>query len=124
MTTIEYPYFGRAELTCRCGCGDFHMDDRFMEQVIAIRETLKFPFRVTSAKRCPTYNSEVSSTGLFGPHTTGRALDISASSRQRFLIMKQAMDLGMSRFGIGKNFIHIDDLKEEDGFDVNVIWSY
>ena len=100
------------------------MDAGFMKKVEHIRCVLNFPFIVASAYRCPDYNEQVSSTGRSGPHTTGRAIDIKCNSRQRYMIQEQAMKLGMTRFGIGKTFIHIDDLTAARGFDNKVTWSY
>lgn len=101
-----------------------NMNDAFMQKVVAIRRKLGFSFVPTSAFRCPAHNSRVSSTGPNGPHTTGRSIDIRVNSRQRALILKEAAAAGMTRFGIGRDFIHIDDLTAADGFDEDVIWHY
>ena len=117
-------YFTEQELTCKCGCGASDMDAEFMAKLNEIRRIVAQPFAVTSAYRCPDHNEQVSSTGRDGPHTTGRAIDIRANSRLRYEIMEQARKLGMTRFGIARTFIHLDDLTETDGFDENVIWTY
>ena len=119
----QYEFFTEQELTCKC-CGENHMDELFMRKVVRIRAKLGFPFSVNSAYRCPEHNNNVSSTGLDGPHTTGRALDIKANSRQKALIMRAAAEEGMTRFGIAKSFVHFDDLTGGDGFDESVIWTY
>jgi zinc D-Ala-D-Ala carboxypeptidase len=112
------------KLTCSCGCGRMEMDDDFMHSMDRVRENCGFPFRVTSGFRCPTYNAQVSSTGERGPHTTGRAIDIAApSSSMRLTIMEAAQLEGFRRFGIAKSFIHLDNLRERDGFPEG-IWSY
>ena len=113
-----------AMLTCSCGCGRMEMDDLFMAKLDAIREECGFGFRVTSGFRCPKHNNNVSSTGERGPHTTGRAIDIAApSSSMRLAIMEAAQRQQFRRFGIAKTFIHLDDLRESDGFPEG-IWSY
>ena len=118
-----YPYFSKAEITCKCGCGKAAMHPQFMWKLVELRRRLG-PLVLTSAYRCPSHNAKVSSTGLSGPHTTGRAVDIKADSRLRYKIIKEASSLGFTRFGIAKSFIHIDDLTKDDGFDVDVIWVY
>jgi len=120
-----YKYFAPVELRCRCGkCDGGEMGDAFMEKVIAIREVVG-PLIVVSGFRCPTHNSNEASTGRGGPHTTGRALDLRAAySSVRFDIMQEAMNQGMTRFGINRTSLHIDDLGAAEGFDENVLWHY
>jgi len=119
-----YSYFTDAELACSCGCGG-KMDEAFMVKVNYIRAEIGQPFVVNSAFRCGEHNNKVSRTGLNGPHTTGRAIDIRADSRLKSLILKSAAKQGVSRFGIAKSFIHIDDLNEAaGGFSSQVIWTY
>ena len=117
-------YFTEQELACKCGCGKADMDPAFMAKLNEIRRIVARPFAVTSAYRCPDYNDQVSKTGRNGPHTTGRAIDIRADSRLRYEIMAEARNQGITRFGIARTFIHIDDLTEAAGFDGRVIWTY
>lgn len=123
----KWKYFDQAidlKLTCSCGCGRMEMDDAFMQKSDKVRELAGFAFRVTSGFRCPEYNAKVSSTGERGPHTTGRALDIAASSSaMRLAIVEAAQKLGIRRFGIAKGFIHYDDLTAEEGFPEGM-WTY
>jgi hypothetical protein len=105
-------------------CGVQGMDDQFMQTMDELRKRVGLAFRVNSGYRCPVHNSAVSSTGASGPHTTGRAIDIAADSRLRFLIVKEAMRLGLYRIGIAKTFIHLDNLTDDDGFPDRLIWSY
>ena len=121
----SYRYFSAVELRCRCGkCDGGEMGDAFMGKVIAIREVVG-PLIVVSGFRCPAHNSNEASTGLEGPHTTGRALDLkAASSSARFAIMREAMNQGMTRFGVNRTSLHIDDLGEAEGFAEDVLWHY
>ena len=121
---MTYKYFSEAELQCHCGCGSQRMEDEFMHKIVAIREKIGKQFNISSAFRCPSHNASVSKTGLNGPHTTGRAIDIICNSRLRSEILHEATKLGMSRFGIAKWGIHIDDLTDADNFDTDVIWIY
>ena len=118
-----YKYFTEEELKCKCGCDNAAMDPLFMEKMDTLRETCGFPFVVTSAYRCPEYNNKVSTTGLNGPHTTGKAIDIAANSHQKYKIIKN-LDSSIKRFGIAKTFIHIDNLSAGEGFPEEVIWTY
>jgi zinc D-Ala-D-Ala carboxypeptidase len=121
---VRYKYFSEQELSCKCGCARNKMDPAFMEKLVAIREKLGFPFPVGSAYRCPSHNDAVSSTGVGGPHTWGRAIDLHVGSRARFLILEEAKRHGMTRFGIARWGIHLDDLTAAEGFDENVIFTY
>ena len=119
-----YEFFSDEELTCQCGCGQMAMDAQFMRKVVEGRRVLGFPFIVTSGYRCSEHNNNVSGSGYNGPHTLGRAIDIKASSRQKFLVMNYFKDEGMTRFGVARSFIHFDDLTEHDLFDEEVVWTY
>lgn len=119
----KYRYFSFDELVCKCGCGRADMDYNMMIQLEQVREVVDVPFRVTSAFRCPEYNMRVSTTGLFGPHTTGKAIDIACDAWLRARIMEVAYEYGARRFGVAKNFVHLDWLLPEDGFPA-AVWSY
>ena len=100
------------------------MHEGFLKKLDQIREELGKPLVLTSAYRCPKHNLAVSSTGEYGPHTTGRAVDIAAAGRLKYQIVEAAKARGMTRIGIGKNFIHIDALGRDEGFPDFVFWSY
>jgi len=122
---MNWDFFTANELTCNCGCGEELMKGPFMQKVIGIRRFAPFKFLVFSAYRCPTYNDTVSSTGIAGPHTTGRAIDITVgNSWQRNWLVAQAIKAGFNRIGVGRNFIHLDDLTISDGFPEDVMWHY
>ena len=123
MSWEYFSYETDPMLACSC-CGKQGMDDHFMHTLDRLRKLAGVPFVVTSGFRCDLHNNSVSSTGFDGPHTTGRAVDIQANSRQKAAIVKAAIYAGFSRIGVGKGFIHLDDLTEADGFDENVIWAY
>lgn len=105
-------------------CGEMKLNDAFMQKVVEIRRAIGRPFMVTSGYRCPEHNNKVSKSGLTGPHTTGRAMDVAADSRLRYLIVEQALIQGMTRIGIARTFIHLDDLTLVDGYADKVIWTY
>jgi len=124
MTHSPWQYFTMQELTCKCGCDDMKMDFEFMSTLVHMRRSLGIPFHVTSAYRCPEHNAKVSSTGLTGPHTTGKAIDIAISHQNAFRLVKLALESGMTGIGVSQKgtnrFIHLDMLAEPRPR----IWSY
>ena len=83
------------------------------------------PLSITSGYRCSTHNSAVSKTGENGPHTTGKAVDISVQdSKHRKQLITYFAPI-ITGLGIAKSFIHIDLLDEEDGFTMRPnSWVY
>jgi len=126
------PHFTNAELACKCGCGMLPQQD-FMDKIEKLRVSLGFALPVNSAARCPEYNAKVSSTGLTGPHTTGRAIDLGVRGLQAYQLLACAVATGFDvRFftGIGVaqkgdgRFIHLDDLLNSPTSPRPFIWSY
>ena len=122
------PSFSNAELACRCGCGMLPKQD-FMDKVQTLRDLYGKPMRVTSAARCPEHNAKVSGTGRTGPHTTGRAIDISVSREDAFRLLSFAMSMpDFSGIGVNQKgnarFLHLDDLPNAPGQPRPTVWSY
>jgi len=119
------PHFSDEELRCKCGCGRQEMQPDFMEKIEQLRVAVGFSLPVTSAYRCPEYNARVSSTGLAGPHTTGRAIDFGVDRERAFRLLETALRLG-GFTGVGvqqkgaARFVHLDDLAQGRP----TIWSY
>ena len=118
---------GMDALRCRCGCGAWP-DWAFMDRLQSIRYDCGFPLLVISGARCPAYNATVSTTGMTGPHTTGRAVDISIAGTRAYTLLAAAIERGMTGIGIAQSgihagrFIHIDLLEESDKRPW--VWSY
>ena len=118
------PHFSDAELECKCGCGMLPQPE-FMNKVEELRNRVGFSLPVSSAARCPKHNERVSKTGLDGPHTTGRAIDLLVDRKNAFLVLETAIKMGCFT-GIGvqqkgaSRFIHLDDLI----IGRPTIWSY
>ena len=112
------------KLVCSCGCGQMRMDDDFMQLMVQIRKAVSQALIVRSGYRCPTYNMKVSKTGATGPHTWGRAIDVAATGRLRYLVQEEAKARGCTRFGMGPDFIHVDNLTVDEGFTERVVWTY
>ena len=120
----DWQNFSPDEVKCQ-HCGELKIDEELMDLIQDARETLG-PLRITSGYRCPEHNSNVSKkTGLNGPHTTGKALDIGTNSSQQRKELIDYFATKVSGLGIAKSFIHIDLLTDDDGFDARPnCWTY
>ena len=120
--------FSAKELSCNCGECETRMDEGFMLSLELLRIACGFPLHLSSAYRCPTYNNKVSSTGLDGPHTTGKAVDILVSAKKAFTVLEAALPLGFTGIGVSqkgshsKRFIHLDSITP--GSTRPWVWSY
>jgi uncharacterized protein YcbK (DUF882 family) len=92
-----------------------------------IRNKIGFPLYVTSGVRSPETNARVGGSPN-SSHLKGLAVDISTnnvgeeiSNRNRFIIVKTLLDLGVDRIGIARTFVHFDVDEEKAS---NVIWTY
>lgn len=122
----DFRFFKASELACKCNnCDGGEMDPGFMLHLIAMREEAGFPFHLSSAYRCPEHNSQVSSTGRDGPHTTGKAADILCNGGMAQTILKLALKHGMVGIGVNQKgphqsrFIHVDTAR-----NIPATWSY
>ncbi len=121
---MNWKYFKFSEFECKCGCGGNDIDASFVDMLDELRGIVGFPFIITSGYRCPDYNDKISTTGRTGPHTTGRAVDISSSHQNALEIISYGYKVGFSGYGVnqkGKSrFIHLDDIPRL----YKMIWSY
>ena len=103
------------------------MSLRFMRLMEEIRAECGFPLPLSSAYRCPTYNDAISSTGLTGPHTTGRTVDVRIYGERAVRLLQVALEYGMTGIGVSQKgdrndrFIHLDDLTTSPR---PWVWSY
>ena len=122
----KYKYFSEKEMACKC-CGVYKMDDGFMKQLDYLRQECGFPFKVTSAYRCPKHNQATSNTGPTGPHTTGKAVDISVRGEQAMILIQKAVEAGFTGIGVSQKgtgrFIHLDTLTSP-AYPRPNLWSY
>ena len=103
------------EMKCQ-HCGELKIDEELMDLIQDARETLG-PLKITSGYRCPEHNNNISKkTGLKGPHTTGKALDVATNNSQHRKELITYFAPKVQGLGIAKSFIHIDLLNKEDGF--------
>ena len=109
----EWKNFNLDEFKCKCGCGNVSVYSDLLDLLQTARDIIG-PMQITSAFRCNEHNDSVSSTGLSGPHTTSKAVDIHVSNSQH---RKQLIDYFTNKvtgLGIAKTFIHIDILTSDE----------
>lgn len=124
----NYPplkYFNLQEFACPTieGSGN-NMCPIFVRKLDEAREIANTSFKINSGYRSPAHNKAVGGVSN-SSHTNipCNASDIAVKdSRQRYLILNSLMKVGFTRFGIGKNFIHVDS--DIDKKSPNVIWQY
>ena len=119
-------HFSDKELVCRCGCGKQYMRIGFMSLVESLRMAYDKPMIVTSGYRCSKHNSDVSTTGRHGPHTTGQAIDVAVSGRNAHRLLSLGLQFGFTGIGIKQNgdnrLIHLDNLMID--YPRPWVWSY
>ena len=125
---MTWRHFSLAEFACK-HCGENKTDPSFIDKLDALRQSCGFALPVTSGYRCPEHNSKVSSTGLTGPHTTGRAVDLGVRGHQALTLVQLALargvftGIGLNQKGAGR-FVHLDDLPNATGQPRPTCWTY
>ena len=120
--------FTNSELSCS-HCGENHFDQGTLDSLQGLREAIGKPLKISSAYRCPAYNNTVSGSGLTGPHTTGKAVDILCSGKFSHEVLSFAMIRSSVWKGIGisqkgkhtSRFIHLDTIEADNR---PWVWSY
>ena len=87
----------------------------------SVREQLGKPVVITSGYRTPAHNQQIGGKPN-SSHLKGLAADIACKdSKYRFELVRELMEHGIDRIGIGDTFIHIDI---DDDKSPDVIWTY
>jgi len=98
-----------------------HMDKTFLSMIDEARSIAGVPFKITSGYRTKSHNKKVGGVAN-SSHLKGLACDIRCvDSRHRYLIINALRDVGFTRIGIAKTFIHCDCDTEKSQ---NVYWIY
>ena len=85
------------------------MDAVFLHVLDLIRENAGIPLVLNCAYRSKAHDIAKGRSGN-SAHTKGLAVDIRCTtSANRLKIVKAALSVGITRIGIGKNFVHIDN---------------
>ena len=108
----EWKNFSLDEFKCSC-CGLADINSDLLDLLQEARNVIG-PLQITSAYRCPEHNNSVSSTGLSGPHTTGKAVDIHVSNSAQRKKLIDYFTNKVTGLGIAKTFIHIDILTSDE----------
>lgn len=115
-------YFAPSEFRrCVPACTIDQMDGEFLEILDRVREAAGIPLVLNCAYRSKAHEKSKGRTGN-SAHTRGKAVDIRCNSNaNRMKIVAAALEVGISRIGIGRNFIHIDN---DESLTQGVIWHY
>ena len=97
------------------------MDKTLLEMLDEVRDKFDKPIHINSGFRTPAHNEAVGGKQN-SSHLKGLAVDIACNkSQDRFDLINCLLDVGFSRIGVAKTFIHADiDKKKTQG----VIWTY
>ena len=97
------------------------MDKTLLEMLDEVRDKFDKPIHITSGFRTPAHNEAVGGIET-SSHLKGLAVDIACKkSTDRFDLINCLLDVGFSRIGVAKTFIHADiDFEKTQG----VIWTY
>jgi uncharacterized protein YcbK (DUF882 family) len=126
----RWPHIDPArEWACK-GTGRIVVDTDFLDLFEQFRAMFGKPLVITSGYRSPEYNQIVSTTGLAGPHTKARAMDIRIYGHHAAELEQLAWALGYT--GLGRNqkgphrsrFLHFDNLPNAPGQPRPWVWSY
>lgn len=115
-------YFQESEFKrCTPSCRMEQMDPAFLALLDRVREAAGIPLVLNSAYRSPAYEKKKGRTGT-SSHCEGKAVDIRCNaSTNRYKIIKAALECGIRRIGVGKNYIHLDN---SETHAQDVIWHY
>lgn len=97
------------------------MDNTLLEMLDEVRDKFDKPIHINSGFRTPAHNEKVGGKEN-SSHLKGLAVDIACTnSKDRFDLINCLLDVGFSRIGIAKTFIHADI--DPDKAQVR-IWTY
>lgn len=115
---MTFKYFTLDEFRCQ-QTGENKIDETFVALLDDLRSRCGFPFVITSGYRSPFHTIEASKN-VPGMHTKGIAADIAMNdSRNRYVLVQQALSMGFSGIGIGRDFVHLDTRDTP-----TVMWTY
>ena len=115
MTAMITRNFSVSEMSCRCGCGLYEMDEEFIRLLQILRHEMQGTLRVTSGRRCDVHNFRVSTAKnkKNRVHTLGQASDTLISGKRAIFLFEKARQIGFSGIGLSqrgdraKRFVHL-----------------
>jgi len=116
---VKYFKFSEFDSPDEIGSGN-QMNKDFLKLLDIARESAMIPFKINSGFRTVAHNVKCGGVSN-SSHLKGYAADISCtSSAQRIKILTSLFEVGFTRIGISKSFIHVDnDFKKTDS-----VWLY
>lgn len=124
MPSNRWRYFSESTdpklFRCPC-CGKPGIKYELVDILDRIRNSVGLPMAVNSGIRCEKHN-EATRGSKNSEHMTGEGVDIRVTtSGMRYLLIEHGLALGINRFGIGDDFVHVGISSEKAQ---NVIWTY
>lgn len=105
---------------CKPACSISDMNEGFLYLLDEAREIAGVPFKLNSCFRSVEYEHNHARLGT-SSHCKGIAADISCKGNlERLKIVTALIQVGFTRIGIGKTFIHVDYDKKKNPS----IWLY
>ena len=101
----RWRHFSAAELSCN-HCGEYFHDEKTLDALQKVRETVARPVVVNSGHRCVTHNKAVG--GAAASEHLKIAIDIKARGHDRQALLKACQDAGFQGIGFYKTFLHVD----------------
>jgi len=99
-----------------------NMDHNFVKLLDELRANYGKPIKINSGFRTLEHNEKLKNSKPTSSHLKGLAVDIHCNnSIDRFQLIDICLNLGITRYGIGSTFLHIDVDKSKIQ---NVIWIY
>lgn len=117
----DLKYFEPEEFErCTPPCHMEECNDSALLMLDTLRDLCGFPIYLNSAYRTVSYEKKKGRTGT-SSHCKGVAFDIRCvDTRDRYVLVRNALKVGFTRIGIGKTYIHVDcDYSKHDS-----IWLY
>ena len=102
-------HFSKAELSCKCGCGQLIVNTELVGVLEFIRARFMRPVYVHSGNRCKKHNAAVGGAAN-SQHLYGTAADISVKDMDIDSIARAAEQAGADGIGIYRKqgFVHVD----------------
>jgi len=104
--------FRFSEFACPC-CGKYRpIDPKLIYLLQNLREKLNKPIYISKGGgiRCKKYNKQIGGY-VDSPHLYGKAADCKAKNISIIDFAREARDIGFSRVGLYKTFLHLDIIK-------------
>ena len=110
----KYKYFKEKEIV--------GLKPELVDILDKMRGECGFPFIINSGFRKKEQNDKLENSVEDSAHLSGYAVDIKCdTSAKRFAIIESGLRNGVTRFGVGSSYIHLDIAKDKPQ---KVIWLY